>query len=62
MKSVYIINVQMTGGNGNVIHFVDEAYLNVETANKNYEQMTETYKDDPNFMAYIMGPILLNEN
>ena len=62
MKLVYIINVRMTGALGNVIQFVDEAYLNLETANKNYERMTETYKDDPNFMAYITGPILLNEN
>lgn len=62
MRSIYIINFQMTGCNGNVIHCTQEAFLNLEKAKKGLESITETFKNDPNFMAYICGPILLNED
>ena len=52
----------MTGCNGNIIHCTQEAFLNVEKAKKGLESITETFKADPNFMAYICGPILLNED
>ena len=47
---------------GNIIHCTQEAFLNVEKAKKGLESNTETFKNDPNFMAYICGPILLNED
>ena len=62
MRSIYIINFQMTGCNGDVIHCIKDAFLNIEKAKKGLESITKLYKDDPNFMAYICGPIVLNED
>ena len=61
MKYIYILNVQMTGVNGGVIHFVDSAFLDVGRAHEVQLRMDELYKDDKNYMSYITGPIMLNE-
>ena len=61
MKYIYILNVQMTGVNGGVIHFVDSAFLDVGVATVVQLRMDELYKDDKNYMSYITGPIMLNE-
>lgn len=61
MRTVYILNVQMTGSNGGVIHFVDEVFLDADVAIEQQRKMDETYKDDLNYMSYICGPVLLNE-
>ena len=62
MRTIYVINFQMTGWNGDIIHCIQDAFLNVEKAEKELESITKLYKDDPNFMAYICGPIVLNED
>lgn len=62
MKYIYIVNVQMTGANGSVIHFVDSAFLDVRVAHEVQLRMDEVYKDDKNYMSYITGPIMLNES
>ena len=62
MKGIYILNVRMTGANGGIIQFVESAFIDVELAIEQCYRMDEVYKDDPNYMAYITGPILLNEN
>lgn len=62
MKYIYILNVQMTGANGGVIHFVESAFADEEAASEQRHEMDKVYKDDPNYMSYITGPILLNEN
>lgn len=61
MKYIYILNVQMTGAYGGVIHFVDSAFLDAGVAHEVQLRMDEVYKDDKNYMSYITGPIMLNE-
>ena len=61
MKYIYILNVQMTGAYGGVIHFVDSAFSELGRAYEAQLQMDELYKDDKNYMSYITGPIILNE-
>ena len=61
MKYIYILNVQMTGANGGVIHFVDSAFLDVGVAHEVQLRMDELYKDDKNYMSYVTGPVMLNE-
>ena len=61
MKYIYILNVQMTGAYGGVIHFVDSAFSELGRAYEVQRQMDELYKEDKNYMSYITGPIMLNE-
>ena len=61
MKYIYILNVQMTGAYGGLLHFVDSAFLELGRAYEAQLQMDELYKDDKNYMSYITGPIMLNE-
>ena len=61
MKHIYILNVQITGANGCVTHFVDSAFLNVGVAREAQLRMDELYKDEKNYMSYVTGPIMLNE-
>ena len=62
MKYIYILNVQMTGAYGGVIHFVDSAFSELGRAYEVQLRMDEVYKDDKNYMSYITGPIMLNES
>ena len=62
MKYIYILNVQMTGAYGGVIHFVDSAFSELGKAYEVQLRMDEVYKDDKNYMSYITGPIMLNES
>lgn len=52
----------MTGVNGDVIHFVDSAFLDVGLATEVQLLMDERYKDDENYMSYITGPIMINDS
>lgn len=61
MKTIYIINVSATGWNGSIVHYVSEAYTNVDDASKTLERMYHFNNGDPNFMAYITGPVPLIE-
>ena len=61
MKYIYILNVQITGANGCVTHFVDSAFLDVRVAREAQLRMDELYKDEKNYMSYVTGPIMLNE-
>ena len=61
MKHIYILNVQITGANGCVTHFVDSAFLDVRVAREAQLRMDELYKDEKNYMSYVTGPIILNE-
>lgn len=62
MKYIYILNVQMTGAYGGVIHFVDSAFSELGRAHEVQLRMDELYKDDKKYMSYITGPIVLNES
>lgn len=59
MKEIYIINVSATGCNGDIIHYVSEAYTNIDNASQALERMNHFNHCDPNFMAYITGPVQL---
>ena len=61
MKHIYILNVQITGANGGVTHFVDSAFLDVRVAREAQLRMDELYKDAKNYMSYVTGPVMLNE-
>ena len=61
-KIIYVINTEITGVNGNIIHSTDSAYTSKrkahEVCNKMYEELS---KNDVNFVAYVTGPIVLLE-
>ena len=59
MKMVYVIQGHSTGINGNVIHWVDSAYVDEQKAIDECNAMNRSIKDDPNYLAYIVGPIPL---
>ena len=63
MKTIYIVNVRMTGCNGNIINYIDKAYFDenkaVEAANVMWGHRP---KNDPNYLTWVNGPILLDED
>lgn len=59
MKMVYVIQGHSTGINGNVIHWVDSAYVDEQKAIDECNAMNRSIKDDPNYLAHIVGPIPL---
>ena len=61
MKTIYIVNVRMTGVSGKLIYCTDRAYTDSDKASELCNQMNEQHQDDPNFMAYVTGPIPLIE-
>ena len=60
MKTVYVIQGHSTGCNGNIIHWADCAYFDEKEANKQCNEMNRSIKNDPNYLAYVVGPIPLN--
>ena len=62
-KTIYVINTELTGVNGNIIRCIDSAYTSerkaLEVCNKMYEELS---KNDANFLAYVTGPIVLLED
>lgn len=60
MKTVYVIQGRSTGCNGNIIHWADSAYFDEKEANKQCNEMNRSIKNDPNYLAYVVGPIPLN--
>ena len=61
MKTQYIVYVRMTGASGRLIYCTDRAYTDSDKASELCNQMNERHQDDPNFMAYVTGPIPLIE-
>ena len=61
-KTIYAINTELTGVNGNIIHCTDSAYTSkrkaLEVCNKMNEELS---KNDAHFLAYVTGPIVLLE-
>ena len=62
-KTIYVINTELTGVNGNIIHCTDSAYTSkrkaLEVCNKMNEELS---KNDAHFLAYVTGPITLLED
>ena len=63
MKTIYIVNVQLTGYNGDIINCIDKAYFD---ENKAFEAANDMWdhrpKNDPNYLTWVNGPILLDED
>lgn len=63
MKTIYIVNVQMTGCNGDIIRCIDMAYFDESKAFEAADAMWDHRpKNDPNYLTWVNGPILLDED
>ena len=60
MKMIYVIQGHSTGCNGGVIHWADRAYFDEKEAHDQCNEMNRSVKNDPNYLAYVVGPIPLN--
>ena len=60
MKMVYVIQGHSTGCNGGIIHWADSAYFDEKEAHDRCNEMNHSITDDPNYLAYVVGPIPLN--
>lgn len=60
MDMVYVILGHSTGCNGGVICWADSAYFDKEKAYAQCNKMNYSITDDPNYLAYVVGPIPLN--
>ena len=60
MKMIYVIQGRSTGCNGNIIHWTDSAYTDEQEAMKQCNWMNRSRKNDPNYFAYVTGPIPLD--
>ena len=60
MKMVYVIQGHSTGCNGCIIHWADNAYFDEKEAHDRCNEMNRSVNNDPNYLAYVVGPIPLN--
>ena len=59
MKLVYVVQGRSTGVNGNIIHWADCAYIDKQKAIDQCNEMNRSIENDPNYLAYVVGPIPL---
>ena len=57
MKMIYVVQGTSTGCNGNIIHWADSAFTDEQEAIKRCDRMNRSMKNDPNYLAYVTGPI-----
>lgn len=60
MKMIYVIQGHSTGYNDSIIHWADSAYFDEKDAHDRCNEMNSSVKNDPNYLAYVVGPIPLN--
>lgn len=60
MKTVYVVQVRSTGINGNIIRWADSCYIDEQEAINQCDVMNRSIKNDPNYLAYVVGPIPVN--
>lgn len=60
MKMVCVVQGHSTGCNGNIIYWADSAYTDEQKAHNQCSEMNRSIKNDPNYLAYVVGPIPLN--
>lgn len=60
MKSIYIVNAMVSGING-VTSRVEATFTNCDTAIEAMDRLNREHAGDPNYLAYITGPVLLND-
>lgn len=61
MKTVYVVQGHSTGCNGNIIYWADSAYTDKQKAHNQCNEMNRSVKNDPNYLAYVVGPIPLDQ-
>ena len=62
-KIIYVINTELTGVNGDIIHRTDSAYTSKRKAQEVCNKMNEELsKKDVHFLAYVTRPIVLLED
>ena len=59
MKMVYVVQGHSTGCYGNIVHWADSAYTDKQEAVNQCNAMNNSEKNDPNYLAYVVGPIPL---
>lgn len=57
MKMVYVVQGSSTGINGNIIYWSDCAYFDKQKAIDQCDKMNRSFENDPNYLAYVVGPI-----
>lgn len=57
MEMVYVVQGQSTGINGNIIRWADSCYIDEQEAIDQCNVMNRSIKNDPNYLAYVVGPI-----
>lgn len=60
MKMIYVIQGHSTGYNNGIIHWADSAYFDEKDAHDRCDEINRSIKNDPNYLAYVVGPIPLN--
>lgn len=56
-KYIYVVCVKTTGGSGNIIHYSDIATADRERAIARADELNGQYQDDPDYLAYVEGPV-----
>ena len=59
MKMVYVVQGYSTGCYGNIVHWADSVYADKHEAINQCNAMNNSEKNDPNYLAYVVGPIPL---
>ena len=57
MKMIYVVQGTLTGCNGNIVRWTDSAFTDEQEAIKRCDRMNRSMKNDPNYFAYVTGPI-----
>ena len=62
-KIIYVINTELTGVNGDIIHRTDSAYTSKRKAQEVCNKLNEELsKKDVHFLAYVTRPIVLSDD
>lgn len=64
MEKIYVVQGTMTGLTGEIIHWSDSAYTDKKEAMNRSNELNRgksrtKFKNDPNYLAYVVGPIPL---
>ena len=62
MEKIYVVQGTLTGLNGEIIHWSDSAYTDKKEAMNRSNELNRCtkFENDPNYLAYVVGPIPLD--
>ena len=62
MEKIYVVQGTFTGLNGEIVHQSDSAYTDKKEAINRSRELNRCtkYEKDPNYLAYVVGPIPLD--